>query len=224
MLRAHPGSSPQYSKGTYIPVFPTKDRQSPWAGRITNKSDNTITMGITPAADCIVGKYHMYVAVATPYGIRRTRRDISRDLYILFNPWVAGGFRPHNHNSFFFVPLMLEHEVLALEHPHDPSSFLRWCCVSGRWEREGWVCDEWDGDHLPRRLRRHLWEKLELWTGRRKSKSRTSKTCCSDWTLFVFSSSTMESWMPVCTSWTGLRCLSPTEETPSKWPERRLLW
>ncbi|GAA6215973.1 coagulation factor XIII A chain-like [Lates japonicus] len=83
------GSSPQYSKGTYIPVFPTKDRQSSWAGHITNKSDNTITMGITPAANCIVGKYHMYVAVATPYGIRRTRRDISRDLYILFNPWVA---------------------------------------------------------------------------------------------------------------------------------------
>ncbi|XP_028285401.1 coagulation factor XIII A chain isoform X2 [Parambassis ranga] len=83
------GSSPQYSKGTYIPVFPTKDRQSPWEGRITNTSDNVVTMGITPSANCIVGKYHMYVAVATPHGIRRTRRDNSRDLYILFNPWVS---------------------------------------------------------------------------------------------------------------------------------------
>lgn len=83
------GSSPQYSKGTYIPVFPTKARQSSWKGRIIEKSGNTITMGITPTANCIVGKYHMYVAVATPFGIRRTTRDDTRDLYILFNPWAS---------------------------------------------------------------------------------------------------------------------------------------
>ncbi|KAM7366390.1 hypothetical protein PAMP_015833 [Pampus punctatissimus] len=83
------GSSPQYSKGTYIPVFPTKARQNIWDGRVANTSDNVVTMAIKPAADCIVGKYHMYVAVSTPYGIRRTRRDKNRDLYILFNPWVA---------------------------------------------------------------------------------------------------------------------------------------
>ncbi|XP_070849698.1 coagulation factor XIII A chain [Chaetodon trifascialis] len=83
------GSSPQYSKGTYIPVFPTKERQSSWAGRITNTADNTVTMGITPAANCIVGKYHMYIAVMTPFGIRRTRREESRNLYILYNPWAA---------------------------------------------------------------------------------------------------------------------------------------
>lgn len=82
------GSSPQFSKGTYIPVFPTTDRQSTWGGRIINTSDNMVTMGITPSASCIVGKYHMYVAVLTPHGIRRTRRDTSRDLYILFNPWA----------------------------------------------------------------------------------------------------------------------------------------
>ncbi|XP_056224739.1 coagulation factor XIII A chain [Seriola aureovittata] len=82
------GSSPQYSKGTYIPVFPTQERQSSWAGRITHNSGNEVTMGITPAANCIVGKYHMYVAVATTYGIRRTRKEKSRDLYILFNPWA----------------------------------------------------------------------------------------------------------------------------------------
>lgn len=90
MLPVHPGSSPEYSKGTYVPVFPTKDRQSLWEGRVTETSDNMVTMAVTPAADCIVGKYHMYVAVLTPFGIRRTRRDRSRDLYILFNPWVAG--------------------------------------------------------------------------------------------------------------------------------------
>ncbi|XP_008321802.2 coagulation factor XIII A chain [Cynoglossus semilaevis] len=81
------GSSPSYSKGTYIPVFPTKERQSSWEGRIIDQSGNSVTMGITPSANCVVGKYHMFVAVATPFGIRRTRRDKSRDLYILFNPW-----------------------------------------------------------------------------------------------------------------------------------------
>ncbi|TKS93058.1 Coagulation factor XIII A chain [Collichthys lucidus] len=83
------GSSPQFSKGTYIPVFPTSERQSTWPGRIIDTNANMVTMGITPLASCIVGKYNMYVAVVTPFGIRRTRRDNSRDLYILFNPWVA---------------------------------------------------------------------------------------------------------------------------------------
>lgn len=41
---------------------------------------------------------------------------------------------------------------------------------------------------------------------------------------FSFSSLTMEYWMPVCTSWTGLRCPSPTEETPLRWPEKPLPW
>lgn len=87
------GADPQYSKGTYLPVFPTKTRQSSWGGRVIQTNDNVVTMGITPAANCIVGKYHMYIAVQTPFGIRRTKRDNSRDLYILFNPWAAGSFR-----------------------------------------------------------------------------------------------------------------------------------
>ncbi|XP_059211111.1 coagulation factor XIII A chain [Centropristis striata] len=83
------GSSPHYSKGTYIPVFTTKERQSSWEGRITNTADNSVTMAVTPAANCIVGKYHMYVAVVTPFGVRRTRKDDRRNLYILFNPWAS---------------------------------------------------------------------------------------------------------------------------------------
>ncbi|XP_061816545.1 coagulation factor XIII A chain isoform X1 [Nerophis lumbriciformis] len=83
------GASPQYSKNTYIPVFPTEERRSPWQGRIIQTSDNMLIMGIIPTATCIVGKYHMYVAVVTPFGIRRTKRDKSRDVYVLFNPWAA---------------------------------------------------------------------------------------------------------------------------------------
>lgn len=61
-----------------------------WRGQIIETSDNVVTMGITPASDCIVGKYRMHVAVVTPYGIRRTKRDPTSDTYILFNPWSPG--------------------------------------------------------------------------------------------------------------------------------------
>ncbi|XP_030194376.1 coagulation factor XIII A chain [Gadus morhua] len=82
------GPSPQFSKRTYMPVFPTPERQSPWAGRVVVAAGPEVTMGITPTADAIVGRYRLYVAVVTPYGIRRTCTDVSRDLYILYNPWV----------------------------------------------------------------------------------------------------------------------------------------
>ncbi|XP_036453352.1 coagulation factor XIII A chain [Colossoma macropomum] len=84
------GASPQYSKGTYIPVFPTEERRSTWRGQVIESNDNVVTMGITAASDCIVGKYGVYVAVVTRYGIRRTRRDPNLDFYIIFNPWSPG--------------------------------------------------------------------------------------------------------------------------------------
>ncbi|XP_067303182.1 coagulation factor XIII A chain [Pseudorasbora parva] len=83
------GPSPQYSKGTYIPVFPTAERQSIWRGRVIETSEKVVTMGITASPECIVGKYMMYIGVVTPYGIRRTTRDPSREVYILFNPWSS---------------------------------------------------------------------------------------------------------------------------------------
>ncbi|KAI4886316.1 hypothetical protein NFI96_016736 [Prochilodus magdalenae] len=84
------GSSPHYSKGTYIPVFPNEERQTIWRGQVIESIDNVVTLGITTAPDCIVGKYGVYVAVVTKYGIRRTRRDPSLDMYIIFNPWSPG--------------------------------------------------------------------------------------------------------------------------------------
>lgn len=90
MLSSSLGVGAQYSKGTYIPVFPTADRQSVWRGQILDSSDNVVTMGITPAPNCIVGQYRVYVAVITPFGIRRTNRDPSLDTYIIFNPWSRG--------------------------------------------------------------------------------------------------------------------------------------
>ncbi|CAB1345391.1 unnamed protein product [Coregonus sp. 'balchen'] len=76
------GGSTQFSKGTYILVSAAKDRQSPWAGRVVDSTDNVVTVGITPAPDCIVGKWRTYVAVVTPYGIRRTRRDETDSVFL----------------------------------------------------------------------------------------------------------------------------------------------
>ncbi|KAG7271902.1 hypothetical protein CRUP_038154, partial [Coryphaenoides rupestris] len=83
------GPSPQFSKKTYMPVFPTPERQSAWLGRVVEAAGSVVTMGVTPAPDAIVGRYRLYIAVVTPYGIRRTKRDESCDLYILYNPWVT---------------------------------------------------------------------------------------------------------------------------------------
>lgn len=87
------GSSPQTSKGTYIPVFPDPHKMKLWRGRIIDSIDNMVTVGITAAPDCIVGRFRTYVAVLTPYGIRRTRRDPKQDIYVLFNPWASGLFQ-----------------------------------------------------------------------------------------------------------------------------------
>ncbi|MBN3308027.1 F13A factor, partial [Amia calva] len=85
------GAYPQVNKGTYIPVLPNQDQEGmKWGGRVLESENNVITMAITPEPDCIVGKFRMYIAVMTPYGIRRTRRDPKKDLYILFNPWAPG--------------------------------------------------------------------------------------------------------------------------------------
>ncbi|XP_048826964.1 coagulation factor XIII A chain [Brienomyrus brachyistius] len=81
------GRYPQVSKGTYIPIRIDEERPQSWQGRVLESKDNMVTVGITATPDCIVGKFRMYVAVITPYGIRRTQRDPNTDVYILFNPW-----------------------------------------------------------------------------------------------------------------------------------------
>lgn len=125
-------------------------------------------MGITPTPDCIVGKYYMYVAVVTPFGIRRTRKDDSRNLYILFNPWASGRFRLLDKRQLLC-------NILSHFHPHNLQvllSFLSWCSLFGWWDWEAGVCDEWDGDHLPWCIWWHRWKRLELRTGSRMTDRR----------------------------------------------------
>ncbi|XP_039381896.1 coagulation factor XIII A chain [Mauremys reevesii] len=82
------GRYPQQNKGTYIPIPLVEELQSgTWGAKITWKEDRSIRLSIMSAPTCIVGKFRLYVAVLTPYGILRTKRNPETDTYILFNPW-----------------------------------------------------------------------------------------------------------------------------------------
>ncbi|NXH18714.1 F13A factor, partial [Bucco capensis] len=82
------GRYPQQNKGTYIPVL-LSDVLKPdkWGAKITQQENNSIQLSIMPSSSCIVGKFRLYVAVWTPFGILRTPRNAATDTYILFNPW-----------------------------------------------------------------------------------------------------------------------------------------
>ncbi|XP_034284988.1 coagulation factor XIII A chain [Pantherophis guttatus] len=82
------GRYPQQNKGTYIRVPLVQELESgKWGAKITHRANTSVALNIMPAANCIVGKFRMYVAVLTPMGILRTRRNPDTDTYILFNPW-----------------------------------------------------------------------------------------------------------------------------------------
>uniref|UniRef100_A0A8C9EZT1 Coagulation factor XIII A chain n=1 Tax=Pavo cristatus TaxID=9049 RepID=A0A8C9EZT1_PAVCR len=82
------GRYPQPNKGTYIPIL-IGDVLKPgeWGAKITYRENNSIRLSIMSSATCIIGKFRLYVAIWTPYGIIRTHRNSSTDTYILFNPW-----------------------------------------------------------------------------------------------------------------------------------------
>ncbi|XP_075601084.1 coagulation factor XIII A chain [Balearica regulorum gibbericeps] len=82
------GRYPQQNKGTYIPIL-VGDVLKPgeWGAKITHKENNSVRLSIMSSATCIIGKFRLYVAVWTPFGILRTHRNSATDTYILFNPW-----------------------------------------------------------------------------------------------------------------------------------------
>ncbi|EHB06389.1 Coagulation factor XIII A chain, partial [Heterocephalus glaber] len=82
------GRYPQENKGTYIPVpIVSKLQSGKWGAEVIMNEDRSVRLSVQPSPECIVGKFRMYVAVWTPYGILRTRRNPETDTYILFNPW-----------------------------------------------------------------------------------------------------------------------------------------
>lgn len=83
-----PGRYPQQNKGTYIPVLVGNVlKPGQWGAKIIHRENNSIRLSIMSSTTCIIGKFRFYVAVLTPYGILRTRRNAATDTYILFNPW-----------------------------------------------------------------------------------------------------------------------------------------
>ncbi|XP_048655704.1 coagulation factor XIII A chain isoform X1 [Marmota marmota marmota] len=82
------GRYPQENKGTYIPVPVVPELQKgKWGAKVIMNEDRSVRLSILSSPECIVGKFRMYVAIWTPYGILRTRRNPETDTYILFNPW-----------------------------------------------------------------------------------------------------------------------------------------
>nr|XP_024104595.2 coagulation factor XIII A chain [Pongo abelii] len=82
------GRYPQENKGTYIPVPIVSELQSgKWGAKIVMREDRSVRLSVQSSPKCIVGKFRMYVAVWTPYGVLRTSRNPETDTYILFNPW-----------------------------------------------------------------------------------------------------------------------------------------
>ncbi|KAH0617944.1 hypothetical protein JD844_016736 [Phrynosoma platyrhinos] len=84
------GRYPQEKKGTYIKVCLVQElRSGEWGAKITHSGGHSVALNIMPAANCVVGKFRMYIAISTPIGILRTRRNPATDTYILFNPWCT---------------------------------------------------------------------------------------------------------------------------------------
>ncbi|XP_069586806.1 coagulation factor XIII A chain [Ranitomeya imitator] len=82
------GRYPQQSKGTYIPIPIVEElEEGKWEAKIILNDYNSVTLSILSAPNCIIGKFRLYIAVLTPYGILRTPRKSDTDTYILFNPW-----------------------------------------------------------------------------------------------------------------------------------------
>ncbi|XP_059544514.1 coagulation factor XIII A chain [Myotis daubentonii] len=82
------GRYPQENKGTYIPVPVVPElRSGKWGAKVISREDRSVRLSIQSSPECIVGKFRMYIAVWTPYGVLRTSRNPETDTYILFNPW-----------------------------------------------------------------------------------------------------------------------------------------
>uniref|UniRef100_A0A673H2P2 protein-glutamine gamma-glutamyltransferase n=1 Tax=Sinocyclocheilus rhinocerous TaxID=307959 RepID=A0A673H2P2_9TELE len=84
----------QLMLGTYITVFIGKEkRDGRWNGRVIGTQGNGVTVGITPGASCIIGRFRTFVTVITDLGKQRTPRNPDTDFYVLFNPWDPGEYK-----------------------------------------------------------------------------------------------------------------------------------
>ncbi|XP_039546433.1 coagulation factor XIII A chain-like [Pimephales promelas] len=82
------GSTPDVSRGTYIILSIGREKSDgPWSSRVLDIQGNYVTVGVTPDASCIVGRFQTFVVVVSDLGKQRTVRNTDTDVYVLFNPW-----------------------------------------------------------------------------------------------------------------------------------------
>ncbi|XP_034720739.1 coagulation factor XIII A chain-like [Etheostoma cragini] len=81
------GENPTPSRDSLVAVTFNSRNGGSWTGRIVESQDVTVTLGITPTPDAIVGRFQTYVAIMMGTGKQRTKRDATTDLYMLFNAW-----------------------------------------------------------------------------------------------------------------------------------------
>ncbi|TDG96376.1 hypothetical protein EPR50_G00240520 [Perca flavescens] len=81
------GGNPSASRGSLVVVTFNSRLGGPWSGQIVERQGVTVTLGITPTPDAIVGRFRMYVAIVAGTGMQRIKRDGATDLYVLFNAW-----------------------------------------------------------------------------------------------------------------------------------------
>ncbi|XP_041824738.1 coagulation factor XIII A chain-like [Melanotaenia boesemani] len=81
------GSDAVVNKGSHVVVTFGSRPGGPWAGQILGTQGTVVTLGITPSAKAIFGLYRTYIGVSMGDGIERTEKDLSTNMYLLFNPW-----------------------------------------------------------------------------------------------------------------------------------------
>ncbi|XP_072366123.1 coagulation factor XIII A chain-like [Scyliorhinus torazame] len=82
------GRYPDITKGTYIPIYIQEQlEKGKWGAKVESTQNNVVCLSVLSSPHSIIGRFRMYVAVMTPYGIRRSARDNDTDIYVLFNPW-----------------------------------------------------------------------------------------------------------------------------------------
>ncbi|XP_067233800.1 coagulation factor XIII A chain-like [Chanodichthys erythropterus] len=82
------GSSPDVNKGTYIILSIGIEKLSGgWKSRVVEARGNNVTVGITPDASCIIGRFRTFIVIVSDFGKQRTQRNPDTDFYVLFNPW-----------------------------------------------------------------------------------------------------------------------------------------
>ncbi|XP_077101534.1 coagulation factor XIII A chain-like [Siphateles boraxobius] len=82
------GSTPDENKGTYIVLSIGKEKLvGRWKSRVVDIRGNYVTVGVTPDASCIIGRFQTFIVVVSDFGKQRTARNSNTDFYVLFNPW-----------------------------------------------------------------------------------------------------------------------------------------